>query len=441
MPKATFHFPPDFKWGVATASHQVEGHNRNNQWWVWENQSGHIINDDTAGLACDWWENAESDFDLAAQMGLNTLRLSIEWSRIEIEPGQIDTTAIERYRTILKELVSRGIEPMVTLHHFSNPIWFENEGGWLGNKAVAYFARFVEQIVKGLGEFTNLWCTINEPNVYAYLGYMKGEFPPGAHDFKAAIRVQRNMLKAHGAAYRILHQHQENAHVGIAHNIRIVEPANPKRIADRLVASIQDRFFNQSTLIAIGQGWWPLPLGIGPAFNLRHTIDWIGLNYYTRNLITFDRKAVSAGFGKLVYRNGEELMDADYGAIYPEGLRKALKSLSHLKVPIYITENGIPDSDDDQRPRALLLHLHQVWKIMQNNLPVRGYYHWTFTDNFEWAKGWSARFGLIALDPETQIRTRRPSADLFQAIVKGNAITPELVEAYAPELNNILFPV
>ena len=346
MPKATFHFPPDFKWGVATASHQVEGNNRNNQWWVWENQPGHILNDDKAGLACDWWQNAERDFDLAAQMGLKTLRLSIEWSRIEIEPGQIDTTALDRYRTILNELVLRGIEPMVTLHHFSNPIWFENEGGWLGNKAISYFARFVDQIVKALGEFTELWCTINEPNVYAYLAYMKGEFPPGAHDFQAATRVLRNMLKAHSAAYRILHQQQAEAKVGIAHNIRILEPANPKRIADRLVASIQDRIFNQSTLKAVGQGWWSLPLGIGPAFNLRHTIDWIGLNYYTRNLITFDRKAVSEGFSRVVYRDGEERMDGDYGVIYPEGLRKALKNVADMKVPIYITENGILKSEE-----------------------------------------------------------------------------------------------
>jgi beta-glucosidase len=135
-----------------------------------------------------------------------------------------------------------------------------------------------------------------------------------------------------------------------------------------------------------------------------------------------------------------ELMDGGFGELYPEGIRKTLKMLASLDLPIYITENGIPDSDDDQRPKALLLHLHQAWKILQNNLPLKGYYHWTFTDNFEWAEGWSVRFGLIELDPDTQQRIPRPSADLYAAIAKGNAITPELVTAYAPELHNVLYP-
>ena len=135
-----------------------------------------------------------------------------------------------------------------------------------------------------------------------------------------------------------------------------------------------------------------------------------------------------------------ELLDGGYGELYPEGMRKSLKRLAPLHIPIYITENGIPDSDDDQRPRALILHLHQAWQILQNNLPLKGYYHWTLTDNFEWAEGWSLRFGLIALDPETQQRSRRPSADLYAVIAKGNAITPELINAYAPEFNEVLYP-
>ena len=440
MPEATLHFPPDFKWGVATASHQVEGDNKNNQWWAWEHQTGRIANGDRSGLACNWWQDAESDFELAAHMGINALRLSIEWSRIEIAPGQIDTSALERYRVMLNGLVSRGMEPMVTLHHFSNPIWFENDGGWLSNKAVGYFTRYVEQVIKALGEYTTLWCTINEPNVYAYLSYVRGDFPPGAHDFRAAFKVQRNMLKAHAAAYRVIHNIQEDARVGLAHHIRIVEPANPKSILDRIVTGFQDLSFNQGILKAVGDGWWLPPMGIGPALTTRHTLDWIGLNYYTRDLMTFDRSEVSTGFGKAQHAEDAELLDGGYGELYPAGLRIALKRLSSMHMPIYITENGIPDSDDDQRPRALLLHLHQAWKILQSNLPLKGYFHWTLTDNFEWAEGWSLRFGLIGLDPETQQRSRRPSADLYAAIAQGNAITPELINAYAPEIHSVLYP-
>jgi beta-glucosidase len=441
MPEATFHFPPDFKWGVATASHHVEGNNKNNQWWAWEHLDGRIADGSKSGLACNWWQDAESDFDLAEQMNLNALRLSIEWSRIEIAPGQIDTAAIDRYRAMLSGLLSRGIEPMVTLHHFTNPLWFENEGGWLSHQAVAYFARYVEQVVKALGEYTNLWCTVNEPNVYAYFGYVSGDFPPGAHDFKAAVRVQRNLLKAHSAAYRVIHQNQEQAQVGLAHNMRIFEPANPKRLLDRIVTWFQDMSFNQAILKAIGDGWWLPPMGIGPAFATRHTLDWIGLNYYTRDLVTFNPKAAVSGFGRALHNENAEMMDGGYGELYPEGLRKTLKKLAPLQIPIYITENGIPDRDDDQRPRFLISHLHQLWQILQNNLPIKGYYHWTLTDNFEWAKGWSLRFGLIEMDPATQQRTRRPSADLYHAIAKGNAITPELVNAYTPELRDILYPV
>ncbi|MDF1512472.1 MAG: glycoside hydrolase family 1 protein [Anaerolineae bacterium] len=440
MPAATFHFPPDFKWGVATSSHQVEGDNKNNQWWVWEHLPDHIAADGKSGLACDWWQHAEADFDIAARMGLNAMRLSIEWSRIEIAPGQIDTTALERYRTMLESLLAQNIEPMVTLHHFTNPMWFEDEGGWLSHKATGYFTRYVEQVVRALGDLTNLWCTINEPNFYAYMGYMKGDFPPGAHDFRAAVKVQRNMLLAHASAYRTIHQLQENARVGLAHNICILEPLNPKNLLDRIVTQIQDVIFNKSVLRAVGDGWWMLPMGIGPAFATRHTVDWIGLNYYTRHLVTFDRSAKDSGYGKSTHLDNAELMDGGYGELYPRGMRNALKRLEPMGIPIYITENGIPDADDDQRPRALLLHLQQVWKMMQNNLPIKGYYHWTLTDNFEWAEGWSLRFGLLELDPETQKRVRRPSADLYSGLAKGNAITPELVKAYAPEILAQLYP-
>jgi beta-glucosidase len=223
--------------------------------------------------------------------------------------------------------------------------------------------------------------------------------------------------------------------------MRILEPANPKSILDRIVTWAQDLSFNQGTLAALGNGWWVMPMGIGPAFSIRKSLDWIGLNYYTRDLVAFDRRAAISGFGKALHADDAELLDGEYGELYPQGLRTVLTRLSNFQLPIYITENGIPDSDDDQRPRAILLHLHQAWKTLQNNLPLKGYYHWTFTDNFEWAEGWSLPFGLIELDPETQKRLRRPSADLFSAIARGNAITPELISAYAPELRSILFPV
>jgi beta-glucosidase len=440
MPNATYHFPPNFKWGVATASHQVEGSNENNQWWAWEQEEGRIKQGHTSGLACNWWENAEADFDRAADMGLNALRLSIEWSRVEPEPGTFDDAALERYREMLKGLRDRDIEPMVTLHHFSNPLWLERQGAWENEGTIAYFTRYVERVVRTLGEETTLWCTINEPNVYAIMSYLIGLFPPGQQDLKATRMVLRNLLKAHGAAYRAIHRIQSAAKVGLAHNLRIFDPANPRSPLDRLVARIQDIGYNRSTLSAVWKGWWALPIGFGPAFNLRRTLDWIGLNYYTRDLVAFDSGARDMLFGRATHADDAEMLDGGYGELYPEGMARALKRLGNMDIPIYITENGIPDSDDDQRPRALLLHLYQMWLAMQGNLPIEGYYHWTLVDNFEWAEGWTLRFGLIELDPETQARTRRPSADLYAAIARGNAITPELIDTYAPEARPVLLP-
>ncbi len=441
MPEATFHFPPDFLWGVATAAHQVEGYNQNNQWWEWEQRPGTIKHNHHSEAACDWWRNAEQDFNLAASMGLKSLRLSVEWSRIEPEPGQFDTAALARYREMLSALRARNIIPMVTLHHFTDPLWFAQRGGWLAPDAIARFTRFVEEVVTRLGDLVNLWCTINEPNVYAYMGYVAGVFPPGEHDLIKATAVLRALLRAHAAAYRTLHRLQPEAQVGLAHNLRFFDPAHPNRPQDQLIARLLDTTYNESVLTPLASGFWRLPTGWGPAWGLRNTLDWIGINYYTRSEIAFDWHARETLFGREMPNPQAEPLDGGYGQLYPKGMARAVARIARrFRKPIYITENGIPDADDDQRPRALILHLHQLWRIMQENFPVRGYYHWTLVDNFEWAEGWTLRFGLVEMDPYTGERAMRPSANLYASIVRANAITPELIDAYAPELRSSLLP-
>lgn len=440
MVHAVFHFPPDFLWGVATASHQVEGNNTANQWWVWEQEPGHIAQGHRSGLACDWWRDAEADFDRIASMGLKTLRLSLEWSRIEVAPGKIDMAALDRYREMLHGLKQRDIEPMVTLHHFTDPLWFAERGGWASPDAPLFFTRYVEQAVLALRDYATLWCTINEPNVYATLGYVLGTFPPGGHDLRMAVRVLRHMLQAHSAAYRVIHRLQEKAQVGIAHNVRFFDPARHGHPADHVAAGLQDLWFNETTLAAVTKGWWIPPLGLAPALATRNTLDWLGLNYYSRDLVAFDPKARETGFGRTLHASDAELLDGGYGELYPEGISRAVRRVSGAGLPIYITENGIPDADDDQRPGALLLHLHELWRVLQQNAPVLGYYHWTLVDNFEWADGWTLKFGLIALNPETQERTPRPSADLYAAIARSHSLTSEMIHAYAPELEPRLLP-
>jgi len=440
LPTATFYFPADFKWGVATAAHQVEGNNIHNDWWAWEQTDGHVKKGHVSGLACDWWENAEDDFDRAAEMGLNALRLSVEWSRVEPRPGVFDDSALERYSQMLQGLRERNIEPMVTLHHFTNPCWLAEQGGWEAPETVALFARFVRRVVEALGQHCDLWCTVNEPNVYGCMGYLEGVFPPGQSDLKTAMRVIRHLLAGHAAAYREIHALQSHARVGLAHNMRVFDPINPRSPLDRRVARMTDKVYNQAILTALTQGRWTLPLGFGLAWKLRRTLDWIGLNYYTRDLVAFDRAQRQMLFNRRLHTDGAELLDGGYGEFYPRGMFRCLQRLSRLGLPIYVTENGIPDADDDQRPRYLLSHLHQMWHAIQLCYPVMGYYHWTLVDNFEWAEGWTLRFGLITLDPESQARTPRRSADLYAEVARANALTSQMIDTYAPELRAELLP-
>jgi len=440
MPQATFHFPLDFRWGTATSAHQVEGSNTNNDWWAWEQGEGHIKRSHRSGIACNWWKRAEEDFDLAAELGQNSHRLSVEWSRIEPREGQFDDSALDRYREMLQALREREIEPMVTLHHFTNPLWLAEMGGWENSRTISLFERFVARVVEALGEFCDLWCTINEPNVVAILGYVDGIFPPGKNDPRAALRVLRTMMRAHGAAYRRIHALQPEARVGLAHNMRILDPANRRSPLDRRVAHWQDRIYNRAPLAPLTRGWWMLPLGFGPALRLRGTLDWVGLNYYTRDVVAFDRRNPQRLFARNEHLDSAELLDGGYGEFYPQGMMRCLQRLAVLNLPIYVTENGIPDADDDQRPRYIATHVHEIWKVLQRYVPVHGYYHWTLVDNFEWAEGWTMRFGLIELDLETQARTPRRSAYLYRDICRANAITPQIIDQHVPELRPVLLP-
>jgi beta-glucosidase len=439
MTNKALSFPKGFLWGTASAAHQVEGNNTNNDWWAFEQQPGAIWHGDQSGLACDWWHNAEQDFDLMAEMGHNTHRLSVEWSRIEPQEGIFDPSANARYREMLSGLRQRGIEPMVTLHHFSSPLWLALQGGWRNPDVIGHFRRFVRHTVEQLGDLVTLWCTINEPSVYAVLAYLFGEHAPGEKSLRLCLRVLRHMLQAHGTAYRVIHALDGSAQVGLVKHIHIFDALDPADGASSRVTRLLDRIFNGSALQAVKDGrlQFPLSTGLTRYGPLVDSVDFVGVNYYTRERVSLGRE----GNGRLSLLQptpGAEISDhgrnGTYGEIYPEGMYRAIKQVARLGKPIYITENGLPDADDNQRPRFLLTHLAQVQRAIAEGIDVRGYYHWSFTDNFEWAEGWALRFGLVALDEQTQARTPRPSANLFADIIRANAITREMAETYAPEL-------
>ena len=437
-------FPAGFLWGTATSSHQVEGNNSNNQWWAWEQQPGRIWHGDRSGLACDWWRHAEADFDRAAALGQNSHRLSLEWSRIEPQEGVFDDAALARYRQMLQSLHERGLQPMVTLHHFTNPLWLVERGEWENPQVVPHFQRYTARVVEALGDLVTLWCTVNEPAIYALLSYLRGRFPPGQHDPGAAFGVLANVLRGHAAAYHTIHRLRSDARVGLVKAVRGFEPANPASPLDRLIAGLQDRFFNDVSLLAARDGWLRFPLARLPRRHLplANSLDFVGVNYYTRGLVAFDIRRAREAFGHESFRPGAELSDSGqlgpYSEIYPEGLYHALHKVAALGKPIMVTENGLPDADDDQRPRFLLTHLAQVHRALEEGLPIEGYYHWTLLDNFEWAEGWGLRFGLIEMDPETQERRIRPSGHLYAEICRANGITREMARRHGVE--QTIFP-
>jgi beta-glucosidase len=455
MAKATMYFPPDFKWGAATAAHQVEGNNTNNDWWAWEQGEGHISGGQKSGQACDWWgDGFERDLDFAAQMGNTAHRLSIEWARIEPQEGVWDTAAIDRYRYMLSAMRRRGIEPMVTLHHFSNPLWVAERDAWETNASVPLFERYVRKAVDSLKDLCDLWITINEPNVYAVAGYVtepgatinhdapSAMFPPGKDNLNLAFTVVANMLRGHAAAYHAIHQIQPTARVGMAQNLRLFDPSRSDRVLDRFCAANRDRLFNHTLLNALLTGRYDRPFG-GPQWmrGLKGALDFIGLNYYTRERVRFDRShPTTLLFGRSVLDPNTPMSDGNYGELYPHGLFRMLKRLERTGKPIYITENGLPDADDDQRPAFLLTHLREVWRAINQNVPVMGYYHWSLVDNFEWAEGWNLRFGLIELNVETQARRLRRSGELYGEICRRGLIDDGQVYEYAPALVDAIFP-
>ncbi len=440
MPQATYHFPRGFLWGTAPAAHQVEGNNTNNQWWLWE-QTGHTKG--TSGLACDWWGGRwKEDFDRAAEGGQNAHRLSVEWSRIQPTPDTWDEDALERYRTILRGLRERGMTAMVTLHHFSDPLWFFEMDGWEREEAVGLFEKFVRKTVEALKEYCTLWCTINEPNVYALSGYVTGDFPFKHHGMNIALQVMANMLRGHAAAYRAIHQIQPESRVGYAHHHRPAVAKRPWSPLDQLMRNIRHVGINMAFPSGLSTGVMRTPLGKFQIPEAKGTQDYFGLNYYSTDTISFN-----LGKRKELFTQSEYPADADtsenrFIANIPIGMFDTIKWLvqTYPNLPILITENGVNDSEDSLRRRYLAQHIHQLWRAVNFNWPVKGYFHWTLVDNFEWERGWSQRFGLWGLDVETQKRIKRPSADLYAEICKENGLSSEMVQKYCPEVFDKLFP-
>lgn len=394
-------FPEGFLWGAATSAHQVEGNTTHNDWWEAE-QAARVPFQ--SGRACNQYELFERDFDLAKSLNHNAHRLSIEWSRIEPKEGMWDEKEIEHYRTVLLALKNRGLKSFVTLHHFTNPLWFAKKGGWNNAHASAYFVRYVKTVVERFGDLIGCIITINEPLVYMGLSYREGRWPPfHKNDFWSIVRVFRAMVQAHRQAYAAIKMVQQTIPVGIAANLIDFQPRHKWNPVDWLISWSANYFWNDLFLKQVS----------------RH-MDFIGVNYYFHHHVH-----TMPFFGYSL--SGHSFSDLGWG-IHPEGLYWVVKNMRSYRKPIYITENGIADAKDEKRTEFIVNHLRFLYQNIREGCDVRGYFYWSLTDNFEWADGFWPRFGLADINYETFERGVRPSAKVYQEICAINGIPQNLMK-------------
>lgn len=398
-------FPDEFLWGASTSAYQVEGNNINSDWWYWEQK--HQPSNKKSGLCCDQYNRFEEDFGIAKELSLNAHRLSIEWSRIEPRMGEFDQEEIEHYKKVLKSLKDKKFSVMLTLWHFTLPEWLAKKGGWENGEAVKFFLRFLDKIIPEFKEYVDFWITLNEPSVYAYMAYISGDWPPQKKSILKSFFVMLNLAKAHNKAFEKIHKLVPHSKVGIAHNIQSFETYHKHSITELLAVGFGDLLTNHFFY----------------ALTRKHH-DFLGINYYFHHRV----KKVEGMIPELINVNKEEYRDVtDLGwEVYPEGLFEVLTDLAD-HIPIYITECGIASTNDDRRTRFLINYLSEVYRAIHEGVPIKGFFYWSLVDNFEWHQGFDPRFGLVEIDYPTQRRTIRPSAYVYQDIIKENGIPHSLL--------------
>ena len=420
----TLEFPSDFVWGSATAAHQVEGDNRHNDWWA------HELAPDTnaiepSGIACDHYHRFAEDFRLIRSLDQRAHRLSIEWSRIEPAEGEINQAEVDHYRAVLSTLRELGIEPWVTLHHFTLPLWFARRGGFSRTENLGAFRRFVAVVASQCGDLVSHWCTINEPTIHAEMGYRFGYFPPRARDQALATRTLCNLFHAHAQATEVLREQATRPpFVGITLAVQAHEPYRPESEADRAFAARRDAESNGACFEALRTGVFRYPDQRDEEIpGLKKSSEFVGVQYYSR----FRHDAATRGPAPADPARRLSQMGWE---VYPEGLPPLLRRAAATGLPVYVTENGICCDDDRERIEFIADHLDAVDRVRREGADIRGYFYWSAMDNFEWNFGYGPKFGLIEVDRHALARRPRPSAHFFAEIARGGRVTPELVRSW-----------
>lgn len=404
-------------WGVAVSHYQVEGDDPCD-WTEWESLGR--TRGGPCGRAADSWRLYEADAELAASLGANAFRFSVSWSRVERLRGVFDDFALSRYRSLVDRLAALGVEPVVTLFHYTHPAWFHAETPWTHTASVEAFARFARVTAEALGPSARLWTVLNEPLVFVLGGFLDAQIPPGLSDGRSASRALGNLLRAHAAAAAAIRETTPGAAIGVAHNMMGFAPDRPRHPLDRWAARHAARLYNGEVLSAFATGRWdvllpPLTRLRGRCDDLPRSLDFLGVNYYSRlHLRSPGRERAVADF-RYLDRTGLGLTDNGW-EIVPDGLADALATAAAAGFPLLVTENGLADASDARRASFLEAHAAALERAAAGGAGVAGYLHWSLVDNFEWLDGWGPRFGLCGFDPTTFERRPRPSAEVFRRL-------------------------
>lgn len=435
-------YDKNFLWGAALSAHQnegVTGGGDNSDWWLFEHM-GHTENGDTADVATDHWNRYEEDFKLAKEMNLNSIRTSLAWEKIAPKRGVFSKAVIDHYRLEIQKMKSLGLRPMITLMHGTVPLWFQERGGWLNSDSVQDFVDYVDFVVSELKDECDLWITFNEPMIFLGLGYLEGTIPPQVKSVTKTFRAAKHLILAHRKAAQRIHEIQPKkseaalSGVGLVSGLDIYDPLDSENVMDVWVAKLVAELSNWTLLKAAVRGetdhFWAvkalswitgsevadiaelddLKKSLDSDPNPQYSIDWLGINYYTRSLI----KWRWIGRPDFIIPDGPK---GDNGwALYPEGVLRILSEAAAIfkGVPLVVTENGVADAKDALRPKIIVDTLSRLDEAKKIGLDVRGYFHWTLTDNFEWEQGYKDRFGLIEIQYKNNLkRIPRKSAEIY----------------------------
>lgn len=447
MDKKLFEFPKDFIWGAATASYQIEGGwNEDGKgesiWDRFSHTPGKVQDGDTGDVACDHYHRWEADLEMIKRLGLKAYRFSTAWPRVLPNGrGAVSEAGLDYYSRLVDGLLKLDIEPYVTLYHWDLPQALQDKGGWPARDIVDAFVEYADIITRALGDRVKNWITLNEPWVSAFVGYEMGHHAPGHTHRGEALAASHHLLLSHGKAVPVIRANSRGSNVGITLNLTPQMPASPS-VADRAAATWVDGYINRWFLDPLTGRGYPADMvesygkemfAIQPGdMNIISVpLDFIGVNYYTRSIVRSQQVSEAENAPRTVFR-GKEITEMDW-EVYPEGLYKTLGRLSFdYDFPaIHITENGSAFVDtvdtngevhDPARVSYLERHLQQVHRAIAAGIPVKGYFAWSLMDNFEWAYGFSKRFGLVYVNYETQQRILKSSAKRYQEIIVANGL-------------------